>query len=256
MDNSSVKLNVRNQFGKVAANYATSQIHASGADLQALVEAANLTGQESVLDLGTGPGHVAMLLAPKAATLTGIDLSVTMLQLAEQAAQDRQIENISFKTGDAEHLPFDDQQFDLVVSRFSGHHWPAPANVAKEIYRVLKPGGRVLIADIVNVQEFAVDTFLQSIEILRDPSHVRDYSICQWQQFLTAAGLQSEVVFESGCEIDFESWVQRMETPLNKVQVLRTMMNEASDEVVTALKIQTDGSFTEPIAIIQGTKTR
>src|SRR5207244_1145021 len=117
---------VRQQFGAVAANYVTSAVHARGRDLQALVEAAAPTGRERALDLGTAAGHAALALAPHVASVVGVDLIPVMLDHARALAAERGIHNATFRQADVEQLPFVDESFDLVISRFSAHHWPNP----------------------------------------------------------------------------------------------------------------------------------
>src|SRR5437660_3840420 len=77
---------VQSRFGAVAADYVTSAVHASGQDLEWLVEAAALTGNEHVLDVATGAGHAAFALAPHAAEIVALDITSPMLDVARQGA--------------------------------------------------------------------------------------------------------------------------------------------------------------------------
>src|SRR3712207_709403 len=113
---------VRAQFGAVAAAYATSSYHSSGPDLAALVSAAALTGREQVLDLGCGAGHTALAVAPHAASVTAVDLTPEMLDVAARLAADRGVANVTFRAADVAALPFENASFDLVTSRVSAHH--------------------------------------------------------------------------------------------------------------------------------------
>lgn len=78
--------------------------------------------------------------------VTGVDLSEKMIELATQAAKRRRLGNADFKVMDAEHLAFPDNSFDAVVSRFGFQIFTNPEAVAREAYRVLKPGGRIVVA--------------------------------------------------------------------------------------------------------------
>lgn len=112
-----------------------------------------LSGNPSgkVLDVGSGPGRLAVLLAQKAPhlTVTGLDISPEMVERAAQRVEDSGLAGrVRFELGDVEELPFPDERFSAVVSTFSLHHWSYPVGGLKEIYRVVKPGGRVLIYDM------------------------------------------------------------------------------------------------------------
>lgn len=112
-----------------------------------------ITPGGQVLDVGCGPGHIAVLLAQEAPglTVTGIDLVPAMIALAQRHAAAAELsDRVRFQVADVASLPFPDDQFDLVVSSLSLHHWPDPARGLAEIDRVLRPGGRVLIYDLAD----------------------------------------------------------------------------------------------------------
>lgn len=103
-----------------------------------------------ILDIGTGPGKlpVAIALKSKYAHITGIDLSEDMVRIAQKYADEKGVDNVSFKKGDAGDLPFRDHEFDLVVSTLSFHHWKEVDRAFDEIFRVLREGGEAWIYDI------------------------------------------------------------------------------------------------------------
>jgi len=144
-----VKASVQQQFGNAAEKYAVSAVHAQGADLTRMVALAALNGSEIVLDAGCGAGHTALAFAPHCAQVVAYDLTETMLAQVERLASERGLNNVETRQGDVEALPFEDASFDLVVTRYSAHHWPNPAAALREFRRVVKPGGRVLVSDIV-----------------------------------------------------------------------------------------------------------
>ena len=247
-----IKSAVNQQFSQVAANYTTSTVHAKGVDLPEMLSHAALTGSERVLDAGTGAGHTALLFAPHVTHVTAIDLSDAMLAQCNQSAEAQGITNIDFIVGDVEKLEFADESFDLVVSRYSAHHWPNPQRALAEFRRVLKPHGRFMLSDVVSFDDFTVDTFVQAIELLRDTSHVRDHTIAQWQAMFADAGFESEAVYTWDLFLEFQTWVTRMQTPQHNVTMLETLLEIAPDEVTNALKIQPDHSFTFQGGIING----
>lgn len=224
----SSKTGVQTQFGAVASAYVTSSVHASGPDLAAMVETAALTGVEHALDVGSGAGHAACALAPRAATVTGIDLTPEMVAVATGLARERRLTNVTFRLGDVAALPFGDASFDLVTSRLSAHHYANPADALREVARVLRPGGRFLLIDCIAPEDAALDTFFNCFELLRDPSHVRDWRASEWLRMLTAAGFNAEMRDRFAIPLDGDAWVQRMKTPSQKVAMLRTLFSEAT----------------------------
>ncbi len=105
----------------------------------------------SVLDVGAGPGRLDVRLAEIApgVSITGVDLDPAMVERAIAHATTAQVsDRVQFQQGDSQRLPFDDGQFDLVVSSFSVHHWDNPAAGLAEVHRVLKPGGQARIYDL------------------------------------------------------------------------------------------------------------
>ncbi|MCS6825603.1 MAG: methyltransferase domain-containing protein [Caldilinea sp.] len=252
--NTSVKATVARRFGEVAQHYRTSAVHAAGEDLAQLVRIADLGGKEVVLDAGCGAGHTALALAPFAARVIAIDLSEAMLAQGQMLAEGRGLGNLTFVQGDVEALTYGDAAFDLTVSRYSAHHWPHPQQALRELHRVLRPGGRLLLGDIVSYDNFVIDTHLQTIELLRDPSHVRDHTIAQWLTMLTEAGFTAQVRLTWPLRLDFTSWTQRMATPPDAVAMLRKLLAHAPTEVQTHLQVEPDGSFTLQGALFEGVR--
>src|ERR687896_736506 len=108
MEPPDVKETVRQQFGRVAANYATSAVHVAGPDLAAMLDAWPLRGDETVLDAGTGTGHTALAFAPRVGHVVAVDLTEPMLAQGRRMAAERGIANVSFDQADVERLPFAD----------------------------------------------------------------------------------------------------------------------------------------------------
>jgi SAM-dependent methyltransferase len=247
---SDVKQSVQDQFGRVAENYRTSKDHASGEDLAAITRLAQATTAPRVLDAGCGAGHASVAVAPHSREVVALDLTPGMLAQVERLAAERGLTNIRTQQGDVEHLPFDAGAFDLVVSRYSAHHWPQPARAVSEILRVLKPGGRFILSDIVAPEAPALDTFLQAVELLRDRSHVRDHTIAQWQALLAGLGATSRVVLTWQLPLDFRAWVERMATPPENVAMLRHLLATAPADARTTFQIEPD-RFSLPGALFE-----
>ena len=125
-----------------------------------------------VLDAGTGPGTLVRELARRLPGLQvyGIDLSEDMIGLARAHARHEQLEErVHFESGDVAHLPYPDQSFDVVVSTISMHHWSELERPLRELYRVLRPGGRVWIYDFRFVKVQTVQKALASTPFVETP---------------------------------------------------------------------------------------
>lgn len=111
-----------------------------------LVRRAGIVEGEKVLDVACGTGNATIPAARVGATVTGLDITPELLEIARRRAADEGLE-IEFVEGDAEALPFDDASFDVVVSTFGVMFAPRHEVAAAELARVTRPGGRIAIAN-------------------------------------------------------------------------------------------------------------
>ncbi|WP_375455795.1 class I SAM-dependent methyltransferase [uncultured Methylobacterium sp.] len=234
---------VADQFGPQAAAYVASAVHAAGADLDRMAARMREVRPARALDLGCGGGHVAFAIAPESGAVTACDLSPDMLAAVAAEAARRGVSNIATRAGAAEALPFPDASFDAVLTRFSAHHWRDVRAGLAEARRVLKPGAPALFADIVAPDDPLLDTHLQAVELLRDPSHVRDYAVPEWRAMLDAAGFSLDAVTPGRLRMDFASWIARMRSPVPHVAAIRSLQAAAPDAVQRHFGIEADGSF-------------
>lgn len=234
---------VAEQFGNTASAYLTSTVHAHGADLDAVKEVARSFKAPAVLDLGCGGGHISFAMAPFAATVTACDLSDQMLAVVAASAAQRELSNIETEQAQAEKLPFADASFDIVITRFSAHHWLHVPTGLREMHRVLRPNGIVIVIDIVASEIALHDTTLQAVELLRDASHVRDYRVSEWSAMFTAAGFAHEYVNGWKLKMVFDEWIARMRTPSERVTAIRSLFDSAPEETHAYFDVQDDYSF-------------
>jgi SAM-dependent methyltransferase len=254
MNDKSHEALVGTQFGVQATAYLHSAVHAQGPDLQALAALVAGQSQARVLDLGCGGGHVSFVVAPHVREVVAYDLSAEMLAVVVQAARERGLGNLTTERGVAEHLPFADEGFDYVFTRYSAHHWRDLDLGLREAARVVKPGGTAVIVDTVAPAAPLLDTFLQTVELLRDPSHVRDYSRTEWVAAVGRAGLVAGVASEHRVRLDIASWLARMRTPAVQADAIRALEAVMSESIQRHFAIEADGSFTIDVLTLAATK--
>ena len=102
-----------------------------------------------IADLGSGEGAFALLLAERATKVIAVDTSAKMIEVAREQALRHGIENVEYSLGDMEEVPIEDGQVDLVFFSQSLHHALHPERAVQEAWRILAPGGRIVILDLV-----------------------------------------------------------------------------------------------------------
>jgi ubiquinone/menaquinone biosynthesis C-methylase UbiE len=234
---------VSKQFSPRAAAYVQSAVHAQGADLKELAEFASAGKFARALDLGCGGGHASFALAPHVGEIVAYDLSAEMLSAVAGEAARRGFSNVTTQQGTVEKLPFPDARFDFVVTRFSAHHWHDIRAGLREARRVAKKGAAAMFMDAVPPPHPLLDTFLQTIEMLRDPSHVRDYSVGEWTAMAREAGFEPSPAIERRIRLDFATWIARMQTPPVYADAIRALQKDMSEDVAKHFAIEADGSF-------------
>jgi SAM-dependent methyltransferase len=242
---------VEAQFGPRAKAYVESAVHSQGADLDAIGAIAQKLRPGLALDLGAGGGHVAYVLAAHARRVVATDLSSEMLAAVAEAARAKGLGNIETAEAPAERLPFEDETFDLVASRFSAHHWRDFERGLREARRTLKGGGRAVFVDAYAPGQALFDTHLQAIELLRDHSHVRNYTCAQWLAALARSGFGVESCRTSRLRMDFPVWIARMRTPKDQMKAIRALQVAASAETKAHFGIEPDGSFMLDVMMIE-----
>lgn len=180
---------VSRQFGKNARQYALSPGHARGADLQIVFRLLKPEPWMRVLDVATGAGHTAAMVAPYVKHVTAVDLAQGMIDETVKLFGERGLVNADARVMDVEALDFPDRSFDAVTCRIAPHHFIDINKAVREISRVLVQGGLFVLEDSCAPEAKRLDRFINDLERVRDHTHVRSYTKAEWKAMLSAAGL-------------------------------------------------------------------
>jgi len=180
------------QFTRWAAPFAALPVHAEADGMTRTLSAIAARPGERVLDVACGPGIVACALATEGARVTGIDLTPAMILQAQQRQRQQGLHGLDWQVGDATELPFVDGYFDRVVTRYSFHHLPEPIVALREMRRVCRTGGRIVVIDATPAAD--KQAAYDRMETLRDPSHTSALTLDQLRAMGRELGLSEAVV--------------------------------------------------------------
>ncbi len=231
------------QFDRQAEFYNGQWNRWSEKSLEWLVRNSEVTGTETVLDIATGTGFTALAFAPLVSAVVGLDVSSQMLEKARQEAESRGIGTVEWRQGSAERLEFRDESFDLVTCRVAPHHFLNVPQFVREVKRVLKPGGKFLLADTtVPDGEGEIGHWQNRVEALRDPSHIRNYSPLEWRALVEAAGMTVEVCgeVEETTPLELEPWLQNAGCEGEAADEVRGLFRSSPQEIRAAFEIEED----------------
>ena len=205
-----------------AEAYRQSAIHSSGDDLDLTVAWCEPGEGVTALDVATGGGHVARRLREAGCTVVTVDPAPGM-----------QPDVI----GPAEHLPFADASFDAVACRLAAHHFHDVVAAVNEMARVARH--RVVVCDNTFVSEQS-----EEADRVRDPSHVRNYAVAEWESFFDLAGLQVAALEHMNRPLEIEPWLVRAGCEGEDAARVRGLLG---DRIV-------DGWMPLPTLVIKGVK--
>ena len=249
---------VRRQFGGHAEEYRKSRTHSDPSTLDSIIRLVSPGEEEKALDVGCGGGHMAAALASWVRELVAIDVTPQMLVQTGLLARERGLSNVSMCLADAQNLPFRSEAFDVVSCRIVLHHISDADKAVAEMGRVLKGGGRLFIQDILGADDRMARNYMDTIEKLRDPSHIKDYNLEEWNHFFETGGLKILHTETIQGVYRLKEWTSRSGTPIDKLNEIVTGLCDMPEEVRPYLKAQFydgDWSIQMRYLLVLATKT-
>jgi ubiquinone/menaquinone biosynthesis C-methylase UbiE len=215
---------VREEFTRQAEAYANAEVIRDHARLTRLVAAIAPGGGERAIEIATGPGYVAMALAARCREVVGVDLTEAPLKIAERTRQERGLSNVSFRTADAEELPFADGYFGIAVCRFAFHHFEDPVRVLAEMCRVCGAGATIAVEDLYASEFPQRASYYNGFERLRDHSHTRALSPSELIAMFAQAGVELHRLYSDELIVEMEKWLQNAQTDASDAAEVRRQL--------------------------------
>lgn len=245
--------NIVAQFSKQAIPF--TQVPGHYDAMQVLLEMSGVVKDDEVLDVACGPGMVACEFARYARQVTGVDITPAMIDQAQKRQREHNQTNLEWTVGEAVPLPYEDNRFSLVITRYSFHHLLSPEQALAEMVRVCRPGGRVLVADVAVAPE--TSAAYDRLEILRDPSHTHALTRDEFAALFRKSGLVK--CRQSAYDVDIELEAQLVASFPNPGDepIIRKMVTEdvgRNHLGINARKIDGQILYAVPIAVFVGQK--
>ena len=232
---------IRKEFARQAETLSVATAFTDANVLDRIRAAIRPTQTMEILDVGCGPGILAAALAQEVREVAAFDLTPEMLAKARQRCQEAGLQNVRFELGRAEALPFSAESFDVVVTRATLHHFPDPHQVVREMVRVIRPHGKLVLADVVSSENTEEAALHNALEILRDPSHVRMLSVSEIQRLIDAAGLRATATSTWEMPRGFEEWIRITNAPERATPLFTIMLAMAKAGIHAGIDLGFNG---------------
>jgi SAM-dependent methyltransferase len=239
------------QFTRQAAQFAASPTARSEDILERMVRLARPEASDRALDVACGPGLLVCGMARHVGHATGIDLTPAMLEQARRTQAAQGATNVSWDQGDVAAMPYADGAFEIVTCRFAFHHFPDPLAVLREMRRVCRAGGRIVVADSAPAQGKAAA--FNAMEKMRDPSHTRALTVEEMTALFDAGGLPEPVVERTRLALDLDEFLGRSYPRAGDEARIRAMFENALEADGLDVEPRRDGEkifFSVPVAIV------
>lgn len=217
---------VRRSFSVQAENFGSDAMNFTNRDyLDDMVSRLDLAGTVAALEVAAGTCACACAVSPFVRTMTCLDVTDEMLEAGREYACQKGLDNMVFVRGDVCDLPFPDESFDLVLSRLAFHHFVDIDTPFREMRRVLRPGGQLVLIDMEAAGEECRD-IRDEIERMRDVSHVRNLSRQEILALFEKYGLPVTYCGSRHVPVSLESWLGLTKVPEETGKRIAALMQE------------------------------
>jgi ubiquinone/menaquinone biosynthesis C-methylase UbiE len=242
---------ILDQFTRQAVPFAQAQAIRNQEALERIVKLAEAGPEDTSLDVACGPGLLACAFARVVRHSVGIDLTPAMLEQARKTQGELGLHNLTWHQGDVNSLPFPDAHFSIVSSRFAFHHLEDPLAALREMRRVCKPGGRVVVADMAPAPEKA--DALNAEERFRDPSHVRAMPLEELRALFLQTGLPEPRIERYRLEGELEDLLSRSFPDAGNADRVRAIFKDSLQDDALDLATRSEGGkifFAFPVTVM------
>ncbi|GBE14319.1 putative methyltransferase YcgJ [bacterium BMS3Abin14] len=229
----------RNTFSGSAERYFKSTDHQTGPDLDFIRETAGRAMPAVTVDVATGPGHALKAAAPFSGFCLASDLTREMLEVARKHLSGAGLNHVRYAQARAHELPLPDDSADLLTCRIACHHFPSVPEFLREARRALKYNGTFVMIDSIVPSDRDAASFMNRVERLRDPSHVRSFDLNQWREFFRVEGFIVRTVRTFQRTHPFREWGARVGLKGEGLENIEAVFRDAPEGIKEIFRIET-----------------
>lgn len=227
---------INKSFDKQATKFESEDMNFVNEEyLKKCVSELELKKDNIVLEVAAGTCACGRSIAPHVKSVTCLDATPSMLAIGKEQAEKQNIDNIKFLTGYIEDIPYSDNTFDVVICRHAFHHFTNVDAPFKEMERVLKPGGKLVIIDM-ELTDKELRKVRDKIESIRDDSHVMTLTRKDIENLYDNNNVK---IIKESCSkvcVSVDAWLALTETTdQNCSRIMSLFENEVNDEIKTDL---------------------
>ena len=167
----------RDSFNRIIDNKTYANIIRDDSHLSTIMNLIEEHNYRKILDIGTGTGYLAFPLAERfhEASVYGIDIADVIIEKNNEIVKEKGIQNLSFQVFDGLNYLFEEESFDLIVTRYAFHHFPDVVNSVRQMNRILAKGGRILVSDPMR-NDGDVNGIIDDFMKVKKDGHIKFYS--------------------------------------------------------------------------------